>query len=85
MTNFVLLKQGLSEVKIEVIDKRTTEKITLGENIVFNASSKPNINCQDFGITDKKSRGTFNIDEGKYQFRLLMKHQVLESVDFEVK
>lgn len=79
---FVIVpKKNLMGVELEVSNTKTNEKVSLGKSIIFNASSKPNINCTDFG----SSQGMLNLAQGTYQYRFLMKHQVLADIQFEVK
>ncbi len=76
----ILLRKNLTAVDIEIINEDTKDTILLANNIVFNISEKPNINCQDFG----PDQGMLNLDKGKYTFRFLMNHQVLENISFTV-
>ncbi len=73
-------KVDMYGVSIEILNKETGNKSQTGENIVFNSSSTVNINCKEFG----DDTGMLDIKPGKYQYRLLLNHQVLERIDFEV-
>jgi len=81
----ILPKQKLMNVDIEVVNNQTQEKISLEKNIIFDTSLKPNINCLDFALNNKETSGTLSLNEGNYQLRLLLNHQILTSVNFEVK
>jgi hypothetical protein len=73
-------KVDMYGVSIEILNIETGSTIIKGENIVFNPSSSVNINCQEFG----DDMGMFDIKAGKYQFRLLLNHQIIERIDFEI-
>ncbi len=79
---FVIVpKKNLIGVELEINNTKTGEKVSLGKGIVFNAASKPNINCIDFG----SNQGMLNLDPGTYRYRFLMNHQVLAGIQFEVR
>lgn len=73
-------KVDMYGVSIEILNKETGSKSIRGENIVFNPSPTVNINCKEFG----DDTGMLDIKPGKYQFRLLLNHQIIERIDFEV-
>lgn len=77
----IVPRKNLTAVSTEIINIRAQKTIPLGRSIIFNASSKPNINCMDFG----SGQGMLNLDPGIYRYRFLMNHQVLEDIQFEVK
>ncbi|MCL4374885.1 hypothetical protein M1523_03405 [Patescibacteria group bacterium] len=76
----VVPKQNLTAVDVEIINGKTHGTVPLGNNLVLNASQKPNINCMDFG----SGPGELNLDQGGYRYRLLINHQALEDVSFTV-
>jgi hypothetical protein len=73
-------KKELAFVDTEIIDTKTQKIVKLSKNIVFNVSSKSNINCQDFG-TDSDA---LNLPVGNYRYRFLLNHQVLADIQFEI-
>lgn len=77
----IIPKKNLMAVDTEITDITTQKIISQGNNIVLNVSSEPNINCMDFG----SSQGMLNLDTGSYRYRLLLNHQVLADIQFEVK
>lgn len=77
----ILPKKDLRNIDTEIIDVKTQEIFPQGTGIVFDASITPNINCKEFGI----GIGKLDLDTGVYRYRLLMDHQVLADVRFEVR
>ncbi|MCL5090663.1 MAG: hypothetical protein M1514_01495 [Patescibacteria group bacterium] len=77
----IVPKKNLTAVATEITDIKTQKIISQGNNIVFNVSSKPNINCKDFG----SSQGMLNLDPGSYRYKFLINHQVLANIQFEVR
>ena len=77
----IVPKKNLREVSTEIIKISTQKTTIMGKDIVFSVSSTPNINCQDFG----SGPGMLNLDPGLYRYRLLMSHQVLADIQFEVR
>ena len=77
----VVPKENLRAVDIEITEAKTQKITSLGNGIIFGASSNPNINCLDFG----SSQGMLNLGPGRYQYQFLMNHQALAEIQFEVK
>lgn len=78
---FIIPKVKMTTVEIEIQNAASQNITSLGENIVFEKSEKPNINCQDFG----SGKGMLNLKQGDYYFRFLLDHQVLENLEFGIK
>lgn len=77
----IIPKKELVSVDIEIVNAETKEVVRSSKNIIFNVRSEPNVNCEDFG----SGSGMLNLKSGTYQYRFLMKHQVLADVQFEVR
>lgn len=77
----IVPKTSLTAVTLEVSDLQTQNTKSLGDNAVFNVSTKPNINCMEFG----SGPGMLDLKQGKYSYRFLLNHQVLEEIQFEVQ
>lgn len=77
----VIPKKSLTNVSLEVVNTGTQKTTVLGSGIVFDVRQTPNINCQDFG----SGQGMFNLDFGTYRYRLLVNHQALADIQFEVR
>jgi len=77
----VIPKKELAFVDVEIIDANTKEIVFFHKDIVFAVRSKPNTNCQDFGI----KTGMLNLNEGHYRYRFLLNHQALADILFIVK
>jgi len=77
----IIPKKKLTAVDTEIINAETQNKISLGNNIVFNIESKPNTNCMEFG----SGPGMLNLDLGTYRYRFLVNHQALADIQFEVR
>lgn len=76
----VIPKVNLVSVGLQIKNTKTQNITALGDNIVFNTSPSPNVNCQEFG----SEQGMLNLDPGSYHFRFLKNHQVLADIEFEV-
>lgn len=77
----IIPKKDLKDVDTEIIDVNTQKVFPQGTGIVFNASTTPNINGLEFGT----GIGKLDLGTGIYRYRLLMNHQALADVQFEVR
>lgn len=77
-------KKRLAGVDLEIVSNRTQNKIVLGEEVIFGLDPDPNINCFDLAATGSSTHSSLGLEEGSYQFRFILNHQLLESLDFQI-
>ncbi len=77
----IIPKVNLTNVGIVILNTETQDVILSENGIVFNTSTKPNINCIDFG----SGQGLLSLKKGNYQYRFLLNHQILQDIQFKVE
>ena len=78
-------KKLLVGVDTEIVNTKTGEVANLGTNSVLDTNLVPNIGCSIFSLDGSTGPETLNLEPGTYLYKFMLKHQVLESVQFEVK